>query len=285
VLGVGKGDLSGVIERDSERSDGFDAPARQLCWLMVDGFTGYADRGVQPPTRFNFLVGIGEQISVPFTHKDAGHCDGILFEAIPEGPMDRFREIRDPHEACKLAKDFFKEYIPWDYPRVANITPVEGDPYAAFAGAATPTVRAPFGSLPCGRNILPLGDVFICFDPLNAQGGNNATHHGRFVADAIVEHGPRAFDANWMRQVNEEFWRYWGGPRFRFNNLYLRPPNEAIQLLLAAASVDQQFADEFLLEPFSSPWRAMSWTGNLERTRNLVRQFTGLEEPQMRTVD
>jgi hypothetical protein len=282
LVGVGKGQLGSAFARDAKRSDGFEAPARQLCWLMVEGFAGYSDREVRGPCRFNLLVGIGEQISIPFTHKSAGHCDGLLFEAVPGGPMDRFRGVQDAKEACEIAKNFFQEYLPWDAPRVANILPVQEDRFAVFAGAVTPTVREPLATLPSGRSIMPLGDVLICFDPLCAQGGNNATHHGRFVGQAIVERGDEAFDANWIRQVNEEFWRRWGGPRFRFNNTFLREPDEAIRLLLAAASADAVFADEFLLEPWSAPWRVMSWLGDLVKTRKIVNQFTGMDRPEWR---
>jgi hypothetical protein len=151
-----------------------------------------------------FFPGIGEMLILP-GYTLTGPCHMVLVEAIPGGPMDRWTSEMTPGEHWQALRDVLRDHLP----EVAEAfaTAELTDPLGVLAGAVTPWVRSPVGTLPSGRPAMAIGDIFATVDPLCAQGGNTAAKVGRYVADAIAARGDQAPTLAWLQDVAEGAWR------------------------------------------------------------------------------
>jgi hypothetical protein len=59
-------------------------------------------------------------------------------------------------------------------------------------------VRKPVAALDGGGLALGMADVVVANDPITGQGSNNATHCAKIYQDAIVDHGGKPFDLDFM---------------------------------------------------------------------------------------
>ncbi len=83
LLAAGKGEVVKQFERDAQRST-FDKPQRALALTYVKGM-----KPISPYSRvtFNVIPGVGEYFCFPALTVN-GPCEIMVFEGIPEGPMD-----------------------------------------------------------------------------------------------------------------------------------------------------------------------------------------------------
>jgi hypothetical protein len=253
VIAVGKGELSGLFPKYEERSP-FHEPPRHVAAVAILGHKGWANYAL-PGARLTIIPGIGEFFAFPFYAKDEIQAFMLGFEAIPGGPMDRFRPGMSAPECLETAKQIYRDLLPWDHDAVRDAT--LADERAALAGALLPIVRHPVGRLPSGAVVMGIGDTVILNDPLAAQGANNASLMARLVKERIVEHGDRPFDPAWMTAVFEEFWTY-----CQYGNLLsqtlLMPPEPPTLEIMGAASQDpavaHDFINGFVYPPALFPW-------------------------------
>jgi hypothetical protein len=166
--------------------------------------------------------------------------------------------------------------MPWDYGWIERATLADENSW--LVGAITPTVRVPFLETSSGRPIVPLGDAYMSFDPLGAQGANIGNRLAATLVDAIAARGDGAFDRAWIQGIYDGFFARWGGPAMRWTHLLLGPmPPAARYILLAQQGADgaaigstpkQELADAFasnfddplsLLPEFSEVPRARRW--------------------------
>jgi hypothetical protein len=169
--------------------------------------------------------------------------------------MDRFRRDMSSAECLEVAKQIYRDILPWDYDAVRDIT--LADPRAGAAGAILPVVRHPVGHLPSGACVMGIGDTVILNDPIAAQGANNANLMARLVKDRIVDRGDRPFDPAWMSAVFEEFWKYSQYVNL-LNQTLLLPPAPHMFELLGAASQNPAVASDFI-NGFTDPPSLFPW--------------------------
>ncbi|MFJ3218018.1 styrene monooxygenase/indole monooxygenase family protein [Kitasatospora sp. NPDC086801] len=253
LVAAGKGDLAAMFERDHERSR-YDRPQRALAASYVYGLGPRPEHDF-PAVRCNVVPGVGELFVMPALTA-AGPCDILLWEAAPGGPADAFDGVRDPAEHLRVALDLMKTFTPWEYDRARSGLELT-DAGATLAGRFTPTVRHPVGELPGGGAVLGVADVVVLNDPITGQGSNNAARCAAGYLDAILAHGDKPFDRDFMRAAFDRFWRT-VRPGTVWADAMLAPPPEHVLHLLGAAGQLPPVADRFA-NAFNDPADLEQW--------------------------
>lgn len=244
LLAAGKGEVVKLFERDAERSP-YDKPQRALALTYVHGLAP-----TEPYSRvsFNFVPGVGEYFVFP-SQTLSGPCHIMVFEGIPGGPLDRWRDVQGPADHLARSVDFLQQFLPWEAERAAKVELTDAN--GCLAGAFAPTVRKPVLTLPSGRQVLGMGDAVVVNDPITGQGSNNAAKAAGIYLDAILARGDQAYDAAWMNSVFERYWDY-AGKVVQWTNSMLAPPTPAALSLLLGAQGEPVLA-HFLANGFNHP--------------------------------
>lgn len=250
VLAAGKADLGRLIPRDERRSV-YDRPQRNLAMTIVRSKSGkhvrdwFSERTPYSSTKFDFFADAGEYFWVPYNHKTAGPTYGILFEAREGSRLDRFGGSKSGEEVTEHARDIIREFAPWEHHIADDIEYVSEDRHGWLVGRFAPMVRKPFGRLPSGGLIMPVGDTAITFDPICGQGGNFASRSAKYLAEEIARHGDQPFDELWMTEVNLGMWEKYGHGGCDLTQIFLEAPSPATQIVLDAARADERAADAY----------------------------------------
>ncbi|MCE4942735.1 MULTISPECIES: styrene monooxygenase/indole monooxygenase family protein [Streptomyces] len=269
LVSAGKGELVSMFGRDAARSP-YDAPQRALAVAYVHGMGPRPEHPEFDAVRCNIVPGVGELFVMP-TLTVSGRADILFWEGIPGGPVDAFQGVRDPREHLALTLDLMKTFLPWEYERSAGVELTDAN--GTLAGRYAPTVRNPIGTLPSGGLVLGVADVVVANDPITGQGSNSASKCAAAYLSAIVEHGDRPFDADWMRAA---FDRYWDTARHvtKWTNAMLAPPPEHVLNLLGAAGQLQPAADRFA-NGFNDPSDFENFFFEPEKTGAYLASLTG----------
>ncbi|AZU55995.1 FAD-binding oxidoreductase [Ralstonia pseudosolanacearum] len=252
ILAAGKGEVVKLFERDAARSP-FDKPQRALALTYVHGLEPAPDYS---RVAFNLIPGVGEYFVFPALTL-SGPCDIMVFEGVPGGPLDCWRDVRTPQEHLAASRRFLQTYLPWEADRARNVELT--DDKGILAGAFAPTVRKPVMTLPSGRLVFGLGDAVVTNDPITGQGANNATKACKVYLDAILARGEQPYTRDWMEATFEQFWDYaqWV---VQWTNSLLTPPPPHILGLLGTAeqapSLASTIANGFNHPPSYFPWWA-----------------------------
>ncbi|MYS83028.1 styrene monooxygenase/indole monooxygenase family protein [Embleya scabrispora] len=246
VVAAGKGELVSMFDRDHDRSV-FTTPQRQLAVAYFHGATPRPEVGYDA-LHVNAIPGIGEIIMFPGLTL-SGPCDIILLEAVPGGPLDVFRDVRDPDTHWAVMQGLVRQFAPWDYDRIsrAELT----DPMCVLSGGFSPIVRKPIAELPSGGVALGIGDVLVTNDPISGQGSNNAARAADLYLNEIVAHGDRPFDAAWMQSVFDAFWSR-ARHGVKFSTSLLGVPPEHVQMLMGAGNTCPAVCDA-IMSAFDNP--------------------------------
>lgn len=231
VVAAGGRELTALFARDDARSVHRE-PQRSLAMITVHGPPLLRDGVPFIAVKNNILEGAGEAVWIPYYHRDVGRCWNLIFEAKPGGPMDVFAGARTGAEALDLARRVITALLPWEAAWARDMR--LADEQGWLVGRVTPTVRSPVARLPSGRIVTCVGDTAIHFDPIAAQGANNATKMARHLVAAVAARADRPFDAAWMHATFESFWAAEGHPAFALTNLMLAPMSAAGRLVLIA---------------------------------------------------
>ncbi|MFX1734282.1 FAD-binding oxidoreductase [Paraburkholderia sp. A1RI_3L] len=250
VLAGGKGEVVRLFERDASRSP-FDKPQRALALTYVHGLEKTPDYA---RISFNMIPGVGEYFVFPALTL-SGPCDIMVFEGVPGGPLDCWRDVRTPQEHLAASKRFLEGYLPWEAERAKHVELT--DDKGILAGAFAPTVRKPVLTLPSGRPVFGLGDAVATNDPITGQGSNNATKACKVYLDAILTRGEQPYTREWMEDTFERFWDYakWV---VQWTNSLLTPPPPHILNLLGAAGQLPSLASA-VVNGFNHPPRYFPW--------------------------
>ncbi|MCZ0971790.1 FAD-binding oxidoreductase [Streptomyces albulus] len=269
LVSAGKGELVSMFGRDAARSP-YDAPQRALAVAYVHGMGPRPEHPEFDAVRCNIVPGVGELFVMP-TLTVSGRADILFWEGVPGGPVDAFQGVRDPREHLALTLDLMKTFLPWEYERSAGVELTDAN--GTLAGRYAPTVRNPIGTLPSGGLVLGVADVVVANDPITGQGSNSASKCAAAYLAAIVEHGDRPFDADWMRAA---FDRYWDTARHvtKWTNAMLAPPPEHVLNLLGAAGQLQPAADRFA-NGFNDPSDFENFFFEPEKTGAYLASLTG----------
>lgn len=227
IVAAGKGEIAKMFERDAARS-AFDAPQRALALTYV---TGMKQRPDHSAVNFNLIPTVGEYFTFPAL-TTTGACDIMVFEGIPGGPMDCWKDVKTPDEHLAKSKWILDTFLPWEAERCTDIALTDDN--GRLAGAFAPTVRKPVGRLPSGAVVLGLADAVCLNDPLTGQGSNNASKAAKCYLDAIIAHGDRAFDEEFMVATFETYWSY---AQFvvGWTNALLMPPAPHVLNIMGSA--------------------------------------------------
>ncbi|MDO6724929.1 FAD-binding oxidoreductase [Celeribacter halophilus] len=250
IVASGKGEIGKLFERDAARSP-FDAPQRALALTYVHGMT---PRENFSAVNFNLIPGVGEYFVFPALTK-TGPCDIMVFEGVPGGPMDCWKDATTPEAHLETSLNILKTYLPWEYDRCGNVELT--DENGILAGRFPPTVRKPVATLPSGTKVLGLGDAVCLNDPITGQGANNAAKAAAVYFDAILAQGDKPFDEDWMVATFEHFWDYaqWV---VRWTNMMLLPPPPFVLDIMGSAQVLPGLAQR-LANGFDDPRDFFPW--------------------------
>ena len=252
LMAAGKGEIVSRFERDASRSP-FATPQRALALTYVTGMTPGT-----PFSRvcFNLIPGVGEYFVFPALTL-SGPCEIMVFEGIPGGPMDRWADARTPEAHLEESLRILRTYLPWEAERCEHVALT--DPNGILSGRFAPTVRKPVMVLPSGRMVFGMADAVVVNDPITGQGSNNAAKCCKVYLDAIVAHGDRPFDADWINATFDAYWQYAQCVVTWTNSLLTPPPPHILGLLGAAGqspALAARIANGFDNPPDYFPW----WT-------------------------
>jgi Styrene monooxygenase A putative substrate binding domain/Pyridine nucleotide-disulphide oxidoreductase len=250
IVAAGKGDITGIFERDAERST-YDKPMRALALTYVKGMT---PREEFSAVSFNLIPGVGEYFVFPAL-TTTGACEIMVFEGVPGGPMDCWGDVETPEQHLRRSLELLETFIPWEAER--NRTVELTDDNGILAGRFPPTVRKPVAELAGGGLALGLADVVVLNDPITGQGSNNASKCAAVYLQRIIERGEQPFDRDWMQETFERYWQY---AQFvaTWTNALLGPPPEHVLNLLGAAGQNDKIAKRFV-EGFNDPRDFFEW--------------------------
>jgi hypothetical protein len=281
LVAAGRGEIMKLFPRDEARTS-YSEPQRFLAMVNVTSVP--MEMPYAPwfrPVKFNFFAPFGEAFWVPWYSKGDQACWGMLVEAKPDGPFDRFRDCKSGEEVLRRTQGLIREYMPWEEEVFKDAEVC--DENAWLVGQLTPEVRQVAGTLPSGRTVMAIGDTAHSLDPIGGQGANNGNKMVRTVVDEIAAREDRPFDADWMRVT---FDRFWERHRWieKFNNTLLEPLTPAGKLLLISQygsdakpdndSPQQKIADLFI-ENFNDPILLTDAFHEKEKARAVLRETFG----------
>lgn len=250
LLAAGKGEVVKQFERDAQRST-FDKPQRALALTYVKGM-----KPISPYSRvtFNVIPGVGEYFCFPALTVN-GPCEIMVFEGIPEGPMDCWQDAKTPEQHLQMSKDILNTYLPWEAERCSEIELTDAGGY--LSGRFAPSIRKPILTLPSGRKVFGMADALVVNDPITGQGSNNAAKCSKIYFDAILARDSQEFSSEWMQQTFESYWNY-AETVVAWTNSLLVPPEPQMIDVLAAASQNQAIAST-IANNFDDPRQFAPW--------------------------
>jgi hypothetical protein len=246
LVATGKGSLADLFEIDKSRTV-YSEPQRYL--LSVVGFTGvaydekafsYRAKAAWRRGYFNSHAEHGEIVIAPQIHKDLVQSWSILGFAKKDGDFKkRFDKAYDAASAFEVLKEIYHEYFPEDAPQIDKFTPLKSDLHTYLKGAVTPHVRKAVGFTKSGRPVGAIGDRAIAFDPIGAQGAQNASVQVAALIKAAKKR-KGAFDAEWIEDQFDAHWEEYGHGATEVTRLFLGDPKYAAHnaLIFPAASVN-----------------------------------------------
>lgn len=250
IISAGKGEISQLFPRN-EKESCFTSPQRMLSCMYVNNVVPANPAGV----RANIIPGIGEFFVIPGLTLN-GHCEMMLFEGIPHGPFDCWKDIKNIEEQFQTGLALLEKFVPWEAKRFRNAKPT--DKNAGLIGSYTPTIRHPTAQLPSGKFILGMGDALVLNDPVAGQGSNNACKAAHVYAESIISHSGNIYDETWMKKTFQEYWDNHGKWATQWSNMLLTPPPPHIIELLQAASRNPHIAHA-LAYGFDTPSTLFPW--------------------------
>ena len=239
LLAAGKGEVVKLFERGA---------------LALTYVTGMRKTPDYSRVSFNLIPGVGEYFVFPAL-TTTGPCDIMVFEGVPGGPLDCWRDVRTPQDHLAQSKKILDTFLPWEAERCRHVELTDAN--GILAGSFAPTVRKPVMTLPSGRLVFGLGDAVVTNDPITGQGSNNATKACKVYLDAIVARGGQPFTGEWMRDTFERFWTYAQYVVSWTNTLLTPPPAHILDLLGAAGqapALSSAIANGFNNPPDFFPW-------------------------------
>lgn len=263
IVSAGKGEICQLFPKNKEESP-FESPQRVLSCLYVNDAIAVNPSGV----RGSLIPGVGEFFVIPGLSLN-GHCEMMLFEGIPGGPFDCWKNVTHIEEQFEKGLKLLEQFIPWEAKRFRTAKPT--DKNSGLMGAYTPTVRLPTTLLPNGKFILGMGDAVVLNDPIAGQGANNACKAAQIYAESILENSSGNYDEIWMKKTFQKYWDRHGQWATKWSNLLLNPPPPHILELLQAASIDPVIARK-LADGFDNPASLFPWILEPVATHNIATQ-------------
>ncbi len=250
VVSTGRSGLASLFETDPARSP-YSSPQRVAALTYLHGVEPDPDG---PTLRYHSVEGVGECFTCPALTV-SGPCDIIVLEGVPGGPLDSWDGVATGAEHLDRLRTLLGKHFPAEAGRASRA--VLTDDNALLRGMITPVVRFPVGTLPSGAHVLGMADVVVLNDPVTSQGANTAIKSASFYLESITAHDGD-FDATWMRQTFDNFWRGWAQWVTAWTNSWLKPANQHQRRVVDAAAehpaVSARFFAGFDDARLFSPW-------------------------------
>ncbi len=263
IVASGKGALGQLFERDTKRSP-FLEPQRALALTYVRGMR---PREPYHAVCFNLIPNTGEYFVFPAL-TTSGRCEIMVFEGVPGGPMDCWKDVQTPEEHLAKSKWILESFMSWEAERCQDVELTDDN--GILAGHVVPTVRHPIGILPSGRKILAMADAVVLNDPITGQGSNNAALSAEIYLESILERGAEPADADWMQQTFDRYWTGYARWVVDWTNLLLRPPSHVIKLLDRAGKISA--VGSALVNGFDDPRTLYPWFMDAAAAEKFVQQ-------------
>ncbi|MGE8645240.1 styrene monooxygenase/indole monooxygenase family protein [Acinetobacter vivianii] len=264
LLAAGKGEIVNQFKRNDQHSP-FQQPQRALALTYVKGM-----KPMSPYSRvaFNLIPGVGEYFCFPAL-TTSGPCEIMVFEGIPNGPMDCWQDVKTPDQHLAKSLEILEKYLPWEAERCRQVELT--DDGGCIAGRFTPTVRYPVLTLASGKKVFGMADALVVNDPITGQGSNNAAKCSKVYYEAILSHADQVFDETWMTQTFERYWDY-AQDVVNWTNSMLRPPEPQMVEALVAASQNQSIASH-IVNNFDDPRGFSPWWFDSTASEQFLMQF------------
>ncbi|MFI0742171.1 styrene monooxygenase/indole monooxygenase family protein [Streptomyces sp. NPDC021100] len=267
VLASGRGGLGSVLGRDPRHSP-HDRPRRALAVVYLHGVHPHPEAPGR--LRMTSVRGVGELFVIPALTL-SGPCSILMWEAVPDGPFDRWRDSPGPAELLARSLELMREYVPWEYELCADAEPTDAG--AALTGAVTPVVRHPVAEVAPGTHVLGMADAVVLNDPLAGQGCNSAARCADRYLRAIVERGDRPFDHAWMYGTFASWWEH-ARHAVAFSDLLLGPPPDHVRRVALAAADHPEVAHRYV-NGFADPAGYRDWLLDADRADAYLTAVTG----------
>jgi len=261
VVATGKGPLANLFARDAEKSP-YDTPQRALALTYVTGMTPRPDYSA---VCFSLAPGVGEYFVFPAL-TTTGACEIMVFEGVPDGPMDCWSDVRTADEHLARSLEILDRFFPWEADRCRAVTLTDAN--GTLTGRLVPGVRRPVGRLSSGAAVLGMADVVVINDPITGQGANNAAKCAEIYLEAIVEQGG-GFDGEFMQRTFDRYWRGYAQWVVSWTNALLAPPQPHVVRLLEAAQELPSLAGT-IVNGFDDPRVFYPWWFDAQEADRLI---------------
>jgi hypothetical protein len=277
VVAIGKGPLGQLFKYRPEHTP-YAQPQRRLCVGLY--------KGVRHPDPMNVTLSVspghGELIVIPTVTFD-GVATALLMENIPGGDLEALATLsydQDPKHFLRVVLDKLEKHHPTTYNRIDTARFDLCQPNDLLQGGVVPTVRNSVVEFGDGKCAIALGDVHSIVDPVMGQGANIASYAAFVLGEEIVRSD--AIDARLCETVDlKRQDRVLAASRW--TNLMLKPPSEALGMLIGTMAQNQALANEFT-ENFNYPERQWDGVATPERIRAWISRMTAPAEPRRATA-
>lgn len=262
IVASGKGEISRLFRTDVRKTM-YTQPQRALALTYVRGMR---PREPYSAVCFNLIPGVGEYFVFPAL-TTSGACEIMVFEGVPGGPMDTWANAKTPEQHLALSRSILDTFLPWEAERCRDIALTDDN--GILAGRFAPTVRHPIGVLPSGARVLGMADALVLNDPITGQGSNNAAKCADIYLHSIRAREARPFDADWMQQTFDHYWRSYAQWVVWWTNTMLRAPADHALMLLDAAQRMPALASVFA-NGFDDPRTFYPWFFDAREAERVV---------------
>ncbi|GAA3731799.1 hypothetical protein HDA32_000496 [Spinactinospora alkalitolerans] len=215
----------------------------------------------------DIVPGLGHVIAWP-GYSVPGRCRQICITGAADGPMSRFPQRLTPEAHLDVMLDLIGEYLPHRHEVYRGARLADGR--AVTVDHANPLVRVPVAHLPSGRSVLGMGDTVVVTSPALQQDANNASMAAKVYLEAILEHGDRPFDDDFMHAAFARYMDYAGPFTSEIAaHLHFNPPY-VVDFCLAA-NRHQALADRFA-NGFGDPADLAAWFADEADTRAVIEE-------------
>ena len=204
IVAVGHGELGQLFDHDTSRFSG--TRPRALAQAYVHDLWPPDEGESENIGWFGVTEEAGNIMLIPVLTQE-GPAHNVLLVDKKKGPMDAWPDRPGPEEQLRRMKDLLRQYSPEYYERVRDAELVDGG-RSTLIEDLTPQVRNPVGTLPSGGKVLGMADVVVTMDPYVGQSWNNSTRCAKAYLEAIIEHGDRRFDEEFLVGTFERFWEF-----------------------------------------------------------------------------
>jgi 2-polyprenyl-6-methoxyphenol hydroxylase-like FAD-dependent oxidoreductase len=261
VVATGKGPLGQIFTYRPEHTP-YSQPQRLLCVGLYNG--------VRQPDPMNVTLSVspghGEMIVIPTLTFD-GIANALLMENVPGGDMAVLSSLSyddDRKTFLRTVLEKLEKHHPTTYDRVDTARFDLAQPQDVLQAGVVPTVRNTVAEFDDGKCAIALGDVHSVVDPMMGQGANVASYAAFVLGEEIVNSD--VLDARFCEKVDLKRQDLVLAAA-RWTNVMLRPPSQALGMLIGTMSQNQTLANEFT-ENFNYPdlqWDRISTPERIQR--------------------